>query len=170
MSLLNQFPFRSTDITTAAAVAALLFAGGQAGAQQLQCPNTTFGQSNEILCRGPLLAQMNAVVQQGQISAYSYTFVPNATAAGANGATLSAGTCAWSNRPVAPTEPNVLLSSDLGVNLDNAQLVTDPLFGAIDRCNDASASCVFALCAANDNAGRLLFVPGLGATMPSAGQ
>jgi hypothetical protein len=145
----------------------LLFAGGPAAAQQLQCPSTTLGQSSEILCRGPLSAQMNAVVPQGQASSYSYTFVRNATAAGANGATLGAGTCAWSDRPVASNEPNVLLSSDLGVNLDNAQLVTDPLFGAIDRCNDARATCVFALCAANDSSGHLQFVPGLGATLPS---
>jgi len=82
---------------TIAAVAAVLLCSQAALAQNAN------GPVYEIACRGPL--SVRAFNTQNQIL---YLFNKAPAAAGVNGMNLKPGECAWQDRPVSDSEPDIL--------------------------------------------------------------
>lgn len=115
-------------------------------------------ESYPVLCRGPLnlsvFDRAGGGAQAGQ-SELNIEVLHNARAAGATGALLAAGRCAWVDRPFSAKEPARLMVNFLAEDRVRSEAVgTTRLLEHVLACAQ-NADCIIGLCARTSPDSRL---------------
>lgn len=114
-------------------------------------PCGKFDYGFTLACRGPLQHRIrDATTREDNVFFervhVRWIFERNAVAAGHSGRTLKPGTCAWEDRPVDASEPNVFFTGLGQVHPAYPPSARFFINEAIGRCNH-HPECVFVVCA-----------------------